>query len=313
MSYDEVRSFHLYDTRYLFFDIFARNNEVICICPIYSAPNNTNLSDIKIDSDDVVFTGLKVASYIEYEPTFVFIYSYKPTANESITVTVEYQNTIREYTLPQPTLSPLYTLSATTLFLHDYAVIPLYMGYYKQQGVEHFYLYYNGDIKDIDTEKIPTQNVTLIPWNFHYMYDTGKFVHHAQMGQLNHALYKYAKPQSRYILNCDIDEYMHVKNQTLSELLESSKPCYLFRNYWSKTLDGTIPDTMLPTTILKSTTTSGKFRTKYICNPQLFGGLGIHCPKRYPLDENTDHLQLLHFEGISNGRVNDCVYETYTT
>ena len=312
MAYDEVRSFHLYDTRYLFFDIFARNNEVIFICPIYSAPNTTNLSDIKIESDDVVFTKLNVASYVEYEPTFVFIYSFKPTTSESITVTVKYQKTSRQYILPHSIRTPLYTLSATTLFLHDYTMIPQFMGYYKQQGVEHFYLYYNGDIKAIDTEIIPKENVTLIPWNFHYMYAEG-VVHHAQMGQLNQALYKYAKPQSKYIVCCDLDEYMHVKNQTLSQLLESSKPCYLFRNYWSKTLDGTIPDTMLPTTILKSTTTAGNFRTKFICNPRFFDGLGIHYPKRYPLHENTDHLQLLHFEGISNKRVNDCVYEIYTT
>ena len=33
--YDNINNFKIFDDKYLFFDIFARNNQIILICPSY--------------------------------------------------------------------------------------------------------------------------------------------------------------------------------------------------------------------------------------------------------------------------------------
>ena len=34
------------------------------------------------------------------------------------------------------------------MFQHDFRIIPIFYDYYKKQGVDHFYLYYNGRLTD---------------------------------------------------------------------------------------------------------------------------------------------------------------------
>jgi hypothetical protein len=75
-------------------------------------------------------------------------------------------------------------------------------------------MYYNGVITP-EIYKLfnrpQYKNVTLVEWNFNYWNPRQfKYCHHAQMGQMHHALYRYGKDISEYMIFCDLDEYLHI-------------------------------------------------------------------------------------------------------
>ena len=69
------------------------------------------------------------------------------------------------------------------------------------------------------------KNITVISWDFHY-FNTGSignqevFHHHAQMGQLNHALWKYGKIMSHHLMCNDLDEYFHIDRTTIKKHID---------------------------------------------------------------------------------------------
>ena len=86
-----------------------------------------------------------------------------------------------------------YTLTITTCFKDDYELFPMWYDYYTKQGVEFFYMYYNGKITDEIKELFDKPNVILHEWDFNYWSPYAHRLHYAQMGQLQHALHKYGK------------------------------------------------------------------------------------------------------------------------
>jgi hypothetical protein len=49
-----------------------------------------------------------------------------------------------------------------------------------------------------------------------------EIIHHAQPGQIQHALYKYGKNEYTYMIFNDLDEYMHIKNKKLIDIINES-------------------------------------------------------------------------------------------
>ena len=49
------------------------------------------------------------------------------------------------------------------------------------------------------------------------------FKHHAQPGQMHHALYKYGKNNYNYMIFCDLDEYIFIPNKTIKEYIFENK------------------------------------------------------------------------------------------
>ena len=175
-----------------------------------------------------------------YEPIIVLIYDFNSNNNN---ITVTYNNIVKHYELENIKTNKTYKLTLTTIFKSDYFLFDIFYNYYTKQGVEHFYMYYNAEvdkkIKDIFFKK---ENVTLIEWNFDYWINGNDIVsrHHAQMGSLHHAIYRYGKDVTEYMIFCDLDEYLLPPNNTLINMINSNYDTYMFFNIFSELLDNNI-------------------------------------------------------------------------
>jgi len=164
-----------------------------------------------------------------------------------LTVSVEYTAIHKTFLLEHILSSKIKhnELSLTTLFKDDYTIFPFFYDYYKKQGVSHFYMYYNGKI----TPKIQhlfdnfvENDITFIEWDYLYWNDMtlskNKYQHHAQLGQMHHAIYKYGKDINDYMIFCDLDEYLHIPNNTLLHFINQYPNIDIigFRNKWADTV-----------------------------------------------------------------------------
>jgi len=278
--------FKISKTRLLFFDIFYKNNKIHMIMPIYNTPASSKNITLTVNNNILQLTESHIKD--SNEPIIVYIYEYITPPNTTINVNVKLiNNMIQCYNLVHihtgvykgintDVMTQLNTinnetnkfLALTTLFKNDYYLFPLFYNYYKEQGVDHFFMYYNGVITPEIKKVFDNPDVTLVEWNFHYWNPHGvKYVHHAQMGQIHHALYKYAKDVYDYMIFCDLDEYLHIpKNKivesesesesvrpnnneyidnTLKQFIKNNPETEVFGfcNFWSDTIDGSIPST----------------------------------------------------------------------
>ena len=216
----------------LYFDIFKKNNQLFLIVPVYD--KNPDIIDyIKITNKGKLLKLKHKFFKIVKEPVIVLVYYFNSNNNQ---ITVSYKNIVKQYTLTNLHTKHTYTLTLTTLFKDDYYLFDSFYKYYTIQGVEHFYMYYNGILTDeIKKYFVTKKNVTLIEWNFRYWNDNrSHFRHHAQLGQIHHAIYKYGKGTSKYMIFCDLDEYLLHPTTTLNNMIKSNYHTYIFKNVFSK-------------------------------------------------------------------------------
>lgn len=237
-KYDDVNSFFISETRLLFFDIFHKDNNLYLICPRYKPTSteeiNSIISSITIKYKDIKLKNCGFISDFNINQTLILGYEFQSNyiVND---ITVEYDGIEKQYSLLNRKTTTKNILSLTTLFKDDYELIDPFYKYYDEQGVEMFYLYYNGKIDNIDIEKFNKYNIILIEWDFYYRDENNIFPNHAQKGQVNHALWKYGKDNFEYMIFCDFDEYLYVENKTLfTEIIDNDYECLGFCNIWSK-------------------------------------------------------------------------------
>ena len=232
MSYDSINNFHLYDTTYLFFDIFCRNYELIIISPIV---NKLELNKIKFNYNKPI--NLKTVLYTEW--MIVSVYDIMAYPNHDINISVTFNNNTKNYILQHLVFEKKYLLAQTTLFKDDHYLLRKFVNYYTKQGVEHFYLYYNSS-----TElEFKNENVTMINWDYTYYYNNKQCFGHAQAGHLNHSLYKYGIPLTQYIVYNDLDEYMITnKNVSIKDIVIKypNVDTFMFANIWADTIENPI-------------------------------------------------------------------------
>ena len=279
--------------RYLFFDIFAYNKTIYLICPVYTK-NYINYDDIKLSYKNVTLKPKETHKHIYYEPIVILSFNMPSdfrNINAFINVNVSYRDYKSTYRLCHiKKLRKSFFLSQSTLCKDDYKLFLPWYNYYTKQGTEQFYIYYNGIIPD-SFKKIceSKKNIILISWDFHY-FNNGKigsqevFHHHAQMGQLNHALWKYGKIMSHHLMCNDLDEYFHIDRTTIKKHLVNNfkrHNAYCFRNCWAKETDTRqrkLPDTY-PNKFYhsnKSYSFGNKSKMVYKCDN--FNAIGIHTP-----------------------------------
>ena len=100
-------------------------------------------------------------------------------------------------------------------------------------------MYYNGKINDEIIKYLNYPNVTLIEWDFRYWNNkNNKYKHHAQTGQLHHALFKFGKMNYDFMIFNDMDEFLYIKNKTLKEIVQENNTVEVFQfcNIYSKTM-----------------------------------------------------------------------------
>lgn len=221
----------------IIFDIFNKNGTIIAICPLYNKTDFDDLiKNIKINIQGKFSNATNYYVRNSYEPILILFFDLH--ANNKLTqVSVFYKNLTQTFNLLNSRFSHLKSknFSVTTLFKDDYNLIKRFYKYYKIQGVDFFYLYYNGISNDEIKEICNKEDILLIDWNFKYWNDeTCDFQHHAQIGQMIHALWKYGKTMDKYIGFFDLDEYLTVENKPLAkELLELDLTAYGFCNRWA--------------------------------------------------------------------------------
>lgn len=327
----------------LFFDIFYKNNKIYLIMPIYNTPVNPNYIYITVNNKFLQLTEMHIKD--SNEPILIYIYNYTSPPNTLIKVNVNFMNKlIKSYDLMH-----IYTkinitnsdnqnnskfLSLTTLFKNDYYLFPIFYNYYKKQGVQHFYMYYNNVITPKIKKIFNKPDVTLIEWCFHYWNPIEiKYCHHAQMGQMHHALYKYGKDTYDYMIFCDLDEYLHIPSKyfidkdkyndndekTITKFIKNNSNIDIFGfcNYWANTIDNNIPSLTTIEFPNKFLTVKKPIeyleRSKNIYKVSYINTIGIHQLGNNFYNEKTciTDLEMYHFYKWSGRKrdIEDCVHE----
>ena len=292
----KINSFPLNGYRKLFFDIFHKNNKLYLICPVYSKIQR-DISEIKIHHNNIPTKLINRISKIKYEPTEILIYEFN--SNEKLNnIEVEYNNIKKNFELEHIKTSINYTLSVTTLFKDDFKLINIFYNYYKKQGVDRFYMYYNGVLNDKIKKLYNLPGIILIEWNFQYWNDSGCFKHHAQLGQMHHAIYRFGIENNEYMIFCDLDEYMHIPNNTLIKYINSNNSVDQigFCNYWSNTLDNKMPSSF-PNKFLIGEKHDFKRRSKCIYKLKSIETINIHFDNKFNISNpiKVNNFNLFHF------------------
>lgn len=288
------------------FDIFIRNDTLIINISYANHPMDKN--KLKITLKDCEVKIKKEYLRNDHEPSHTLIYEItkKTELVSPVPASITYEETTHTTTCKiVPNVTENNSIAITTLFLNDYKLFPTFYEYYKSEGVDHFYMYYNGIASEEIQNIFDKPGVTLINWQFSYWNPKGsRHIHNAQCGQMHNALYKYGKGNYQYMLFCDLDEYLHIDNLTLKTYaLKEKKDYYGFSNIWARSLPD-VPRYPFSLTFMKENAKLhwGK-RSKAMYNPDSVDVLGIHYP--YAFSKNAPssikELDMYHFYNWSNG------------
>jgi len=314
------------------FDIFIKKKYVYMILSINHSPIHENDIQIAIDHKYLPLVSKKLKN-TRYEATLILVYKYENTMEEGdkIIANIRYKNMRASPWISKIKHAPKQILALTTLFKKDYKLFPLFYSYYKQQGVEHFYMYYNGIITPEIKKTCDYKDVTLIQWNFKYWNTIGdnplsaeksciqrtgppeshryRHMHHAQPAQMHDAIYKYGKDQYAYMIFCDLDEYLYIKNYTLLTYILNNPEIDVFGfcNFWSNTLDNKIP-TIFPEKILIGNNHKYGNKSKNIFRIAAIDTIGIHRGFTFLKRPNKiTNLHMFHFYNWSHpSRIYKC-------
>ncbi len=302
------------------FDIFIKKEFVYVILSINNQEIHESKLNVSINSQVLNFHSKHVRNGPS-EPILIFIYNnplkeYHNIVQAEVNYNNQNKQMIAEYIINE---SYLYNLTITTLFKDDYNLFPLFYEYYKNQGVEHFYMYYNGIITKEIKELFNKSDVTLIEWNFRYSLSNCKYWHHAQLGQMHDALYKYGKFNSKYMIFCDLDEYLNIKNNTIKNFIFQNPNIrtFGFCNFWSRTLDNKIPD-KFPNEFMIGEKLMYGARSKNIYKTDEVMVIGIHssmclCATGWtPGDRTITNLDMFHFYNWSQKNRNENTNKLYS-
>jgi hypothetical protein len=302
------------------FNIFIKNENVYMILSINNKEIYENEISIYINSELLTFHSKYVRNGPS-EPILVFIYNnpFIDSNNNIFISEIRYNNIIKTMNIEYIKNEKYnYDLTLTTLFKDDYYLFPIFYEYYKSQGVEHFYMYYNGIITENIRQIFDKPDVSLIEWNFKYWLVNCKYLHHAQIGQIHDALYKYGKSNSKYMIFCDLDEYFNIENTTLKQfILENPEiNTFGFCNIWSRTLDNKIPY-KFPEKIMICDKKNYGSRSKNIYKTDKINITGIHsvmclCDKNWtPGDNSITNLNMYHFFNWSKTNRHEDTYKLH--
>jgi hypothetical protein len=235
--YDMVNRINNYNNEEFIYDIFARNGEIMIIA------ENRDIDKLKTYLLGVL---LKENNTILIRDNLVLlIYKINEKTIKDIPIRIEYNDLIVELTLYHIYLeTPNQYIASTTQFKFDYYLLPLYINYYLNQGIDHIYLYYNGKLNELNISQdiLTNKNITIIEWDYSYTKQDGK--QYSQMAQMQHAYFKYANIFYKFILLNDLDEYIVTENNTKLVDYVKKNESYdgiVFHNVWADTVNGEIP------------------------------------------------------------------------
>jgi len=273
--------------RTVIYDIFVRDG----ICYLVSTYWHSRDPPLRI-----VVEGREAEEigYNEYEPVRYFRV---PVTAAPVTVTIDGA----EYRLaaPAPTVGEGAPkgLAVATLFKRDYAHIRSMIEWYRAQGVETFYLYFNGPALPPGLPIGPGIQYRL--WNFQFWnYTKPGWGHAAQTAFLTTARLRHM-PDHSWIGLVDIDECVaNPTGPTVAETLAAVPAEYnvvRVRNRWAFKLH----DRLIYTTV-GDPATEWEQRTKCFYRGSYTGLCGIHQPKPGAAVIVSESLLMLHVVNYSH-------------
>ena len=276
----------------IIFDYFIRKSNLYLISTYWSSKNryiseSTPKLNITINKNKVEEHG-----FDENEPLRFF--KYKLNSKIKLPLTLSINN--NDYFIMPETIKPLknkHKFAIATLFKNETSEwIQRFINYYKKQGVDAFYFYYNGPLKDMANNLPQGKNIFYIIWDYQYWYEDIKYKHFAQTTFLMDFRLKYYD-DNEFVAMIDLDEYIYnsLDSRTVYECIKDlNKDIIVVANHWS---------TLVNNELKYNINSSGwEKRTKVIYNTKYQGYFGIHWikPKKSINDRlvKSTNLKLLH-------------------
>jgi hypothetical protein len=267
------------------YDIFIKNKKIYIIST-HVSPNDVN---VIVTIND---THLSEFSKKEIEPLRYFYGPLPETNKLSIKVNNKLYKTINVEDIEH--IEPLenkHKLGFATLFKDDSSFIRATVNHYRKQGVDCFYLYYNGPTLPEGLFQGP--DIVYKTWNIQpYMYSSPpNFIHNAQTAFLTMFQLKYFD-DNEYVILADLDEIIipYADEMPLvDKLYVLNEDVIKVKNHWAK---------LYGNTITYSSIASDKWhRRKCIYKGSYVKAIGIHGPKDEIMYDCTD-LRMLHINNI---------------
>ena len=130
------------------FDVFVKLDKLYLNLSIDGVPIESNELILKIDNKEIKFCQKIIKN--NYEAALVLIYQLpKNFFIINKILTIYYNN--KSHDLPFKTIETYPKnddLVLTTLFKDDYKLFEIFYDYYTKQGVDYFYMYYNGKLNE---------------------------------------------------------------------------------------------------------------------------------------------------------------------
>lgn len=266
----------IHNGNYIVHDAFIRGDKLYLVSTYYSHDNPS----IKIYVNDEL---TKEEGYNAYEP---MKYYWCP-APSNPTIDIRIEDKIYTITVEVIENTRQGALAVATLFKGDCHRIENFCKHYRVQGVERFYLYYNGPT--LPTDIYNASDIEYRCWDFPYWNtEIGQWRHHAQTAFLT-SMYLRNLPRYDWFGLIDLDEIMYCSEKTVGQYL-IDKPetvsCVKIKNHWAKYENNELYYTLVPT---ESGRTKCFYRGSY---PYL---CAIHTPKRYYNVEMPSDIIMIHY------------------
>lgn len=290
MDFVDFTLFDVFSKGGLIYMILSINNNVVSEKDLIVRLNN-NILDIK-------------HKYVKnvYEPVLIMMYNMCDDSEE-LNIEIEYNGLKFKKIIERIKEEKKGELALTTLFKNDYILFENFYNYYKSQGVDHFYMYYNGKLNEKISEYIKKEDVSLIEWDFRYWNEKSKYEHHAQLGQIHDAIYKYGKCNYDYMIFNDLDEYLFIPEKKIIDYIRENKEIdtFGFCNIWCNRRDGLKE---FGTDILIDKKLGYKNRSKAIHKLESINTISIHNGYSYNKKEVKIDLEnvMYHFYNLTKNR-----------
>lgn len=244
--------------RFLFFDAFIVEGSLVFVSTYY--PDVVfDFNEVEVTLDGRTLTRFEEVGRNEHEPTRAVVYPVSACAPGSAhTLVVSYRTETLSRTITVDAPDTRRRFSLATLFKDDWCNLEPFVRYYREQGVERFYLFYNGALPAVRSGLPAGPDLVYGEWNFPYWLDrksrafhtdlvdptAQKNFHHAQTAFLTLVRHRYLAGSS-FLGLVDLDEFLFVRGTTLREHLERTNPVSLTaRSHWTEVrpLEGWVPN-----------------------------------------------------------------------
>lgn len=262
------------------YDAFIRNKILYLVshfCSFYDRPISLYVNGVK---------AIEVG-YKEYEPVRYFF----TAAPESPIVEIEINGSCYTVNVREVIVNPTDKIAVATLFKGDYERIHNFIKYYRNQGVDDFYFYYNGGDFPLNcNHKLPTgSGIYYRNWNFTYWNKNCAWRHAAQTGFLT-TIRLMHMPDYKWLAFIDLDEYLfhkeYVKLRDYLNKVDTNVDVVQIRNHWAKKEERKI--------IYSKASSGWNQRTKCIYRGTYKDLCGIHVPKNTSKMLREQNIMMLH-------------------